>query len=112
MMFTLGSSWLGSRKLEKQSDSWKKLRRVVMERARHTTLEPLEHVHVVFLGASALYLTGLVQFAILGQAIEFTWFMGFFIVAVAVSGILIPILFGAILAIRHIDQKLAVLDCR
>lgn len=92
--------------MQKPSENWKRLRRSALERARRNTIKPLEPLCKVYIGASALFLVGFLRFRFMDQPTEFIWFEGASIIAVAIAGALIPILFGSVLTLHFADRKL------
>ncbi|WP_340244750.1 hypothetical protein [Sulfitobacter pontiacus] len=92
--------------MQKPSDNWKKLRRATLERARRNAVEPLEPLYTVLLVASALYLIGFLRLSFGGQPHDFTLISGAAIFAVALSGILVPILSGSVITLRLADRQL------
>ena len=92
--------------MQKPSESWKRLRRSALERARRNTIEPLERLCKVYMGASVLFLVGFLRFRFMDHPTELTWFTGASIIAVAMAGALLPILFGSVLTLHFADRKL------
>ena len=92
--------------MQKPSENWKRLRRSALERARRNTIEPLEPLCKVYMGASALFLVGFVRFRFMDQPAEFTWFAGAFVIAVTIAGALLPILLSSMLTLHFADRKL------
>ncbi len=92
--------------MQKPSDQWKKLRRAALERARRKMIEPLQVVHLALLGASTLYLAGFLRLNYLSQSNEYNFVAGAFVLAVAVSGFLVPVLTGSALTLHLADKRL------
>jgi len=92
--------------MQKPSDQWKKLRRAALERARRKMIEPLEVVHAALLGTSALYLAGFLRLSFFSQSNEYNLIAGALVLAVAVSGLLVPVLTGSALTLHFAEKRL------
>lgn len=93
--------------MQKQSDHWKKLRRAALQRARRNIVEPLEPLHTVLLVASALYLIGFLRLTFVGEPNDFTLMSGAAIFAVALSGLLLPVLTGSVITLQFAERRFA-----
>ena len=92
--------------MQRSSDQWKKLRRAVLERARRKMIEPLEVVHLALVGTNVLYLAGFLHLNLFNQPSEYTLTAGGFVFAVAVAGLLVPVLTGSALTLYFADKRL------
>ncbi|WP_299374918.1 hypothetical protein [uncultured Tateyamaria sp.] len=92
--------------MQKPSDQWKKLRQATLERARRNIVETLEPLHAILLAASALYLIGFLRLTFASQPQDFTWITGAGVLAIALSGFLLPILTGSVLTLHFTSRRL------
>jgi len=92
--------------MQQPSENWKLIRRAALERAQRTAIDPLSPLYEVYLGVSTLYLAGFIHFNFFDRSTDFSWFTACLIMCVAVAGILVPLLTGAVLTLHFTTSRM------
>ena len=92
--------------MEKPSKEWQLLRRATLERAKKNTVQALSPIYSAFFLASFIYLACFSLLFFGGAPTQFTWLLGSFVIAAAISGLILPVLTGAALTLYFTHKKL------
>ncbi len=92
--------------MQPPSDNWKRIRRAALERAQRTAIEPLEALFTAHVAVCVYYLVGSLHFQFLDYSQAFSWIEAVQLLTVAVAGVLVPILTGAVLTLHFASQRL------
>jgi hypothetical protein len=106
MMFTLGSSLLGSKKMQRPSDNWKKLHLAAIERTKRTVIDPLLPLYQLHFCICTVYLAGFMYFKFFELSSVFNILNASFLIAAAIAGLLVPVITGSVLSLHFAQRRI------
>jgi hypothetical protein len=92
--------------MKKPSKEWKCMRLAVLERARRTAIEPLEAIFAIHAAVCVYYVVGCLYFQLFDHSPAFSVIEALQLLSVAIAGVLVPILTGAVFTLHFADRKL------
>ncbi|MEP4197096.1 MAG: hypothetical protein ABJL99_15830 [Aliishimia sp.] len=100
--------------MNKASMNWRRLKRATLERTQRSAIDPLQPICTLFAILTAIYLGGVSRFTLLSaREGNYTWFDAFQLVSTALSGLLLPVLAGAVMILCFVSKKIEklILEC-
>lgn len=93
--------------MSKSSKNWRLVRRATLERAQRAAIDPLQPLYTTFAIISAIYLGGLGRFTFFSvDASDYSWFDAIQVVSMGLTGLLLPVLAGAVLILSYVSKKI------
>lgn len=92
--------------MDKPSKNWQAVRQATLDRARRRAIEPLVPLYTIYACVCMCYLAGFLRFQFFEISTEFQWITALQLLIVVISGALVPVLTGSVLATHFSDSRL------
>lgn len=93
--------------MRKPSTEWARCRRAALERVVKVATDPIRPLNALFVSLCLFYLVGFARLLLHPvQSDTYSWIEAGQVLSIAISGVMIPLLAGAVILLAFIDSRI------